>query len=277
MNKYYLTIGLTISIFNLPSAHAALNLVYSQDFNSTAAGTTGSGLNDGSFMVGSGHTVQVYDWQSQFKALWLTPMGPGTIGSFYLPDLNPSQAVTEFSVEFKVLINNFNVTTVPFADGFSFNFGQINDASIAYGGESGIHGANTGDILTVGWTTYEPSGRGIAARYNGSVLETSVGISGLNTQNPAPASAFVPVSINWNSENGLSLSYNNSVIFTDLATGAFSPEAGYQFSFAGRTGSGYQNVFIDDLQVSTVPEPSAYAALAGLLALGFAALRRRVS
>lgn len=81
MNRYYFTVGRAISFFNLPSAHAALNLVYSQDFNSAAAGTTGSGLNDGSFMVGSGHTVQVYDWQSQFKALWLTPMGAGTLMS----------------------------------------------------------------------------------------------------------------------------------------------------------------------------------------------------
>lgn len=263
----------------LSTSHAALNLVYSQHFQNAAAGTTGSGLNDGSFMVGNeNHTVQVYESPGEFKALWLTSLNNIVSGSFYLPDLNPGEAVTDFRVNFKVLMNNPDPDDVPFADGFSFNFGEINNTSSTYGSELGIHGDNTGDVLTVGWKTFETSGRYIAAFYNGEEIGRSNGITGLNTEDSPDGSDFVPVSIEWNLEDGLSLSYNNSVIFSDLATGAFSPEAGYQFAFAGRTWGSYQNTFIDDPQVFTiaVPEPSAFAAIVGLLALGFAGLRRRV-
>ena len=44
----------------------------------------------------------------------------------------------------------------------------------------------------------------------------------------------------------------------------------------GYTGtSGNRRAGIDDLSVAVIPEPSAYALLGGVLAFGFAALRRR--
>jgi hypothetical protein len=48
------------------------------------------------------------------------------------------------------------------------------------------------------------------------------------------------------------------------------------FSVGSNTG-GITNMFIDNVNVSVIPEPSTFAALAGLLALGGAILRRRKS
>lgn len=50
------------------------------------------------------------------------------------------------------------------------------------------------------------------------------------------------------------------------------------FAFGSHLGSGataFSDVFLDNLTITVVPEPSTYALLGGLLALGFVALKRR--
>jgi hypothetical protein len=71
---------------------ASAEYTYFQDFEAPH-GTTGAGLNDGSFMVGINHTPMVFDWSAGWKALWLTPMAQGTLGAFFLPDLDPGGRV----------------------------------------------------------------------------------------------------------------------------------------------------------------------------------------
>ena len=49
--------------------------------------------------------------------------------------------------------------------------------------------------------------------------------------------------------------------------------ANIDFTFANFSGA--ENSFLDNIQVPAVPEPSTYAAIFGVIALGFAACRRR--
>lgn len=49
--------------------------------------------------------------------------------------------------------------------------------------------------------------------------------------------------------------------------------ANIDFTFANFSGA--ENSFLDNIQVTAVPEPSTYAAIFGVIALGFAACRRR--
>ena len=54
--------------------------------------------------------------------------------------------------------------------------------------------------------------------------------------------------------NGLDLTYNGQVIFTDLPTPGFSPAGNYQFAFTSSTaGAGVHETFLDDVVVSTTP------------------------
>ena len=247
--------GVLVSAASLEAA-----VVYEQDFDGVAAGTTGSGLNDGSFMVGAGaHQAQVIRWGpsgQEWQSLWLTSNFRGQLGSFFLPDLNPTVAIDSFSVDFGLMFNT-NGNSI-YADGMSLNFGQFNNTTSAYGGEGGMYSPGaTGDVLTVSWITYWAGNPRIEARFNGVTVASSTLVRPIiNFDNPASAAAFVPVNVSWDA-NGLDVTYNGTAIFTDLAINGFEPEAGYRFAFTARTGADSQNTFVDNLVVATVPEPSA--------------------
>jgi hypothetical protein len=112
-------------------------LVYSQNFNSSANDATGTSLNDGSNIVGSSAKVWYStSWGSlpadqQWRALWLTPMEQSRVGNFFMPDANPNQYVSAFSANFSVLVN-YNRSLQTVADGFSLNFGKFNNTTSAY-------------------------------------------------------------------------------------------------------------------------------------------------
>lgn len=252
-------------------------LVYSQDFNAAAAGTTGTGLNDGSNIVynsnTSDFTARVYDsttWGAlpagqEWRALFMTPMGPGVRSNFFMPDTNAGQSLSSFSADFSLLINYINRDSHPMANGFSINFGKFNNTSDYYGSEAGMHSpgdGKTGDVLTVSWFTYSGGTPRIEARYNGNTIATGVQPPFYNTQTPAPDSAFLPVNFSWDS-NGLDLTYNDIPIFSNLAVNGFSPGIGYSFAMAARTGADWQNLFVDDIAINTTAAPFVWSGGAG--------------
>lgn len=276
-SKYFSRIATLVATASVVAeTHAQTSqLVYSQDFNDAAVGTTGTGLNDGSNIVhnASGFTARVYDsteWGAlpagqEWKALFMTPMSAGVLSNYFLPVTNPGQSLSSFSADFSLLINYINRNSESIADGFSINFGKFNNTSDQYGAEAGMHSpgdGKTGDVLTVSWFTYSGSNPRIEARYNGNTIATGVQPPFYNIQNPPPNSAFLPVNFSWDS-NGLDLTYNNIPIFTDLAVEGFSPGIGYSFAMAARTGAAYENLFVDDIAINTTAAPFVWSGGSG--------------
>ncbi|MEY5012568.1 MAG: hypothetical protein RLZ22_289 [Verrucomicrobiota bacterium] len=250
---------------------AAAALVYSQDFNNVTPGTTGTGIGDGTNIVSTNNSgaASVQDWGG-FKALRLTQEAYGsTVSNFFLPDLNPGGFITSFDVSFDLLIQS---TDSVYADGISFNIGQLNNTTTPYGSEYGMYNTSyTGDVLSVGWINYFGGTKRIVVQENGATVASNSSYPPI-THIGTSVGPTVAVHLTWNVEDGLSLTYGGNSVFTNLAVSGFTPEAGYKFAFAARTGADTQDVWIDNLQINTVPEPST--ALVGALALlGF--LRRR--
>jgi hypothetical protein len=238
---------------------------YEQNFNSAADGSTNLGAGTTITNNGTGVT-QVYDYGS-WKALRLTQDGTGyTVGTFAINDLDVGSTIAGFTATFDMLIKNDSGGP---ADGFSFNFGTL--GSLTSGGETGIDRA--GNMLSIGWDTYD----------NGddpqSIEVFTNGVSVFNSTVKAPVvatslgAAFQSVSIVWD-ENGLDLTYGGTVIFTDLDVSGFIPQSGAQFAFTARTGGSDEDVFIDNIDIQTVPEPVSLS-LAGLIAGSAWFIRRR--
>jgi hypothetical protein len=250
---------------------ASAALVYSQNFNAATPGTTGTGLGDGSNIIvtNTPGAASVQEWGS-LKALQMTKEGIGGTGSnFFLPDLNPGGAVTSFSVSFDLL---FQSTDTTYADGISFNFGQLNSTTQTYGSEFGMYNTNfTGDVLSVGWVNYWAGSKRIDVFQNGATVSSNTTYPPFTTVQSSIPGPTVPVTVSWDKGSGLSLTYGGNNVFTNLATPGFTPAAGYKFAFAARTGADTQDTFIDNIQVNTVPEPAATL----LGALGFLGLLRR--
>ena len=281
MNTNYIThrlAALVVTTTLVAETHAQTSqLVYSQNFNSAANDTTGTGLNDGYNMVdnsasfnakvfsstqwGSGVTSDGQAW----KALWLTPMQTGIIGNFYTPVVNQGQSVSAFSANFTLLNNYINRISEPVADGFSVNFGKFNNTTSAYGGEAGMHSSSdgkTGDVLSLAFYTYSGGDPRIELRYNGNTIATNAMDPFYNTQNPPPSSAFLPVNFSWDA-NGVDVTYAGTTVFSNVAVAGFTPGVNDSFAMAARTGAAYQNTFVDDIAINTTVAPFVWSAGAG--------------
>ncbi len=251
-------------------------LVYSQNFNSAAANTTGTGLNDGSNMADNSGTfdISVFDSTTQWAALpagqeWralrMTKMATGIISDFYMPVKNTGQSVSSFSADFSLLINYEGRTTQDMADGFSINFGKFNNTSSAYGGEAGMYSASdgkTGNVLSLSFYTYTASSPRIELSYNGSIVATNPMDPYYNVASPAPASAFLPVNFSYDS-NGVDVTYNGISVFSNVAVAGFTPGVNNSFAMAARTGAAYENLFVDNIAINTTAAPFVWSGGAG--------------
>ena len=236
---------------------------YSQNFDGYADGTTV--LGDGTQVLDNGSGVtEVYNYSgsTSWSALRLTQDNvKGQIGNFVIGDLDAGDVVTGFTATFDTLIK---ADSTP-ADGFSFNFGTL--GSTPYGGEEGMY-AGSGQMLSVCWDTYGPD-IGIDIIVNGStvshssvspVVESSIDV------------AFRAVTIVWD-ESGLDVMYGGTSVFSDEVIG-FSAGSGAEFAFAARTGDSFEDVFIDNLNITTVPEPASVLLL-GSISASMLFIRRR--
>ena len=144
----------------------------------------------------------------------------GQIGSLVIDNLVPGGAVSSFRASFDL---QTGPGSIPPADGISFNLGLLPDSAF---GEEGI-----GQGLTISFDTFDnlgPDHIGIDVLVDGTVVAA-------NATNPFTNGVFVPVSVVFDSDGTLDLTFDGNSIFTNLATG-FTPGSCDRFGFGGRTG-----------------------------------------
>ncbi len=176
-----------------------------------------------------------------------------------LPVLDATAAVTEFTVTFKLLLDR-TAAAVP-ADGFNISFGPTLSGLGSASGHSAAYG------LVVNFDTYEnattdPRSIEIFADANsaGNFLATD-----LPGRNFTYDQTFRTVTLHWHAATGLDLTYDGLAIFTALPTPGFIPTVGCNFAFNAATGGLFQDVFIDDLAITTVATPMAPVLTGGVV------------
>lgn len=187
--------------------------------------------------VGSGGAV----------ALRLADRATGSCNAaLVLPVLDPRDPVTEFTVSLRLLMDRAAGATP--ADAFSISFGpQLN-------GTGGANGHSNAYGLVVNFDTYQNATsdpRSIEVLADGRSVGNFLA-TGLPGGNFAFDQTFRAVELRWDRINGLSLTYDGVTVFSRLPTPGFVPGVGFNFAFNASTGGLTQDVFIDDLSVTTV-------------------------
>jgi hypothetical protein len=176
-----------------------------------------------------------------------------------LPVLDANAAVTEFTVTLRLLMDRTAGATP--ADGFNISFGP------ALSGPGGATGHLSGYGLVVNFDTFENSAsdpRSIEVFADGN----SVGnfpARNLAGGNFTFDQTFRTVTLRWDAVNGLDLTYDGVAIFTRLPTPGFVPTVGSNFALNAATGGSTQDVFIDDLVVTTGVTPPAPIVTGGVV------------
>ena len=174
--------------------------------------------------------------------LQLTTNATSQTAGYLISDLDPGGKIGSFTADFQVALGGG--TNTP-ADGFSFNFGS-DLPSAAITEEGG------GTNLTVSFDTRAntaPDAIGIDVRWKGSTFATYPMTISQLTNYPT----YVPVSIQLKTDGTLSVTFNGSPIYTDLALTNFAPMAG-RFGLGARVRSPYSEFCrIDNLGIATGP------------------------
>ena len=255
--RSFLPTGSLIIALTSSMASAA---VYFQDFTA-ADGTTGAGLGDGSSINGgnpSGYVPAV-----RGNKLELTnAANDSTNASFIIPAV--SRSSLGFTVSFDLVLTDTAGGNPP-ADGFSFSYGNtLTTAAVI--GEEGPGGTHSISWVVDTWDN-GAGDQGIRTKVNGAddfksnfvPLADGATVAGL-------------VKFSWSPANGMSLSIGDTQFVTNRAISGFTGGDDYLFGFGARTGGATETVLIDNLNITTVPEPT----MVTLLGLGgLAAVWRR--
>ena len=257
---------LTLACLVLPASAAT----YSNNFNAYADGTTD--LGDGSVIAGAAASVQG-------GRLQLTRDGEALgVSSFNIPALPGSSQGWIASWDYQMFDSQDNN---PPADGFSFNYGNfnLNEQGAAEEGMSNRPGVTSNLSFEVDTWMNGDGEQGVnisgvlggidpgdLAFTNGIILNEGQRLTGSMTASYdalAGTVSFVTT--------GLETDAN----FVDIGLPAtVAGDDAFNFGFSARVGGANQDLFIDNLVITTVPEPSGLALL-GLGALGFFLRRRR--
>lgn len=277
-HRLWLPVAVAAALLLMSPAQAGL---YTQNFGSSTVGDTGTSLGDGSNIVGTvAGITSVQSVPSSGNALRLIDDSGGSFGNWFLPDLNPGVAMTSFTASFDSLIYNSGVTTP--GDTLGFNFGNITNTTSAYTnfGTGGMYEVGKAEnLLTVSFRTYQsdrtpPETREVQVWYNNTQINSNIGTPVVSSV--LDASAYQLTTISWDASTGLSVDYGGNSLVSGLAIPGFTPAAGDTFAFNGFDGAATQSVYIDNVSIQTVPEPSTVAmALAGIGCGGLSLWRRR--
>jgi hypothetical protein len=176
-----------------------------------------------------------------------------------LPVLDANAAVTEFTVTLRLLLDRTTGATP--ADGFNISFGP------ALSGPGGATGHLSGYGLVVNFDTFENSASDLRSI---EVFADGNSVGNFPARNLAGGNftfdqTFRTVTLRWDAVNGLDLIYDGVAIFTRLPTPGFVPTVGSNFALNAATGGSTQDVFIDDLVVTTGVTPLAPIVTGGVV------------
>ena len=194
---------------------------------------------------------------------------------------NPSTRANSFTASFDLLLKNQN--SAP-ADRFSYNFGNLT-GTFPRDGEAGLWSSGqTGSMLSLVWDFYDndptPDYVGVQLFKNGSL------VSGSNVNNPVTiasnlSGSFTRINLRYDEEaNGGTFTFNTggTVGSDNLISGGTNLlainnlgvnfAAGDKFAFSAAVGAVSMDMFLDNVSIKSVPEPSA----ASLVILGVGAL-----
>ena len=244
-------------------------------------------LNNGAVLYGNNSSaVNTFNNGGLWKALRLAQDGTGNTQATYVIGTveNSSTRVNSFTASFDLQLKSANAP----ADNLSFDIGKL-AGTFPRSTESGLWSSGqTGSMLSVVWDFYDNgSGDYVGTGGNGGIQLFKNGslVSGSNVNNPATifgtvGSTFTRFNVRYDSElNGgtLQLNTGGTVGAGNLITGGTNLftlanlgvnfAAGDQFAFSW-TGGADVDMFIDNVSIQSVPEPSAGA----LLALGVGGL-----
>ena len=251
-------------------------------------------LNNGAVLYGNNTSaINTFNNGGLWKALRLAQDGTGNTQATYVIGTveNSSTRVNSFTASFDLQLKSPDAA----ADNLSFDIGKL-AGTFPRSTESGLWSSGqTGSMLSVVWDFYDNgSGDYVGTGGNGGIQLFKNGslVAGSNVNNPATVfgtlgSTFTRFNVRYDEElNGGTLQLNTggtvgagnlitggSNLFT-LANLGVNFAAGDQFAFSAWTGGADVDMFIDNVSIQSVPEPSAGA----LLALGIGgliALRRR--
>ncbi|NDA26472.1 MAG: PEP-CTERM sorting domain-containing protein [Verrucomicrobia bacterium] len=251
-------------------------------------------LNNGAVLYGNNTSaINTFNNGGLWKALRLAQDGTGNTQATYVIGTveNSSTRVNSFTASFDLQLKSPDAA----ADNLSFDIGKL-AGTFPRSTESGLWSSGqTGSMLSVVWDFYDNgSGDYVGTGGNGGIQLFKNGslVAGSNVNNPATVfgtlgSTFTRFNVRYDEElNGGTLQLNTggtvgagnlitggSNLFT-LANLGVNFAAGDQFAFSAWTGGANVDIFIDNVSIQSVPEPSSGA----LLALGIGgliALRRR--
>jgi hypothetical protein len=246
-------------------------------------------MNHGAILYGNNASaVNIHQEFSTWKALRLAQDGTGsTLATYVVGGLeNSNTRVNSFTASFDLYLKNSSVGP---ADRFSFHFGNLT-GSLPRDGESGLWSTGqSGSMLSLVWDFWDNgsgdfigsgANRGVELYKNGSL------VSGTQVNSPVPIQSalngsFTRINLRYDEElNGGTFVFNTggsvgagnlisggTDIFTKTGLGV-NFAAGDKFAFSAATGGADMDVFVDNVSIQSVPEPSAGA----LLILGIGGL-----
>ena len=251
--------------------------LYIQDFQAYTVNTT-TDLNDGSIMSGGECDIVTHANIAGGAQKVLRLLNDGTQNArnaFFLPDLNPGQAIRSFRVSFDVHF----MDSAGGADNLAINFGTVplsartqNLVAVGpQGNDYGCWSSNTntnGPILSVVWDAFNNGStnrnKGTRVVLNGNLLTNNNTIAP-HVPNAYDHRAYRRADIVW--EDGkISVAYNGQVLCSNLPTTFggtnFVPLAGDIFCFTAASGLNDMHASIDNLRVETstqtnLPVPAA--------------------
>ena len=248
-------------------------------------------LNNGAVLYGNNSSaVNTFNNGGLWKALRLAQDGTGNTQATYVIGTveNSSTRVNSFTASFDLQLKSANAA----ADNLTFDFGKL-AGTFPRSTESGLWSSGqTGSMLSVVWDFYDNgSGDYVGTGGNGGIQLFKNGslVAGSNVNNPATVfgtlgSTFTRFNVRYDEQlNGGTLQFNTggTVGAGNLITGGTNLftlnnlgvnfAAGDQFAFSAWTGGADVDMFVDNVSISTVPEPSS----ASLVALGLAILLLR--
>jgi len=253
-------------------------------------------MNNGAILYGNNSTAaNIYaNGSPSWKALRLAQDGTGSMLTTYVVGAveNSSTRANSFTASFDLYLKNSSGDP---ADRFSFNFGNLT-GSLPRDNESGLWSSGqTGSMLSLVWDFFDNSStmsgeyvgtgsnRGVELYKNGSL------VSGTQVNSPVPiqsglSGSFTRINLRYDEElsggtfifnHGGTVGAGNAIsggtnLITKTGLGV-NFAAGDKFAFSAATGGAEMDVFIDNVAINTVPEPSAGALLmvgiGGLIAL----------